>query len=250
MWQIQQSTAQWESRRLSVFVDLTRPMNGFHQIALGATKLPNARILQVSCVSNSGRHDKRSVQDVYVRGSDVVVTYAETPHSLVHPQIYWRVLDEPHMSPAIILEAIVSVQTRSLDSDPRIQLASTVAGDQWLRSAAQDSPERFCTIAPQHASPSSVHVTAPGIALLARGPKLAYSYGHIIHAADLVAAQLTWDQARHMTTLTTVFFGQRLEKGVLRRVRARAILAPREQDETLLGEHLLESVSAAPPLTT
>lgn len=249
MWQIHQSTARWESDRLRVSVDLTCPAVGFHDIAWEATEFPDARVLQVS-VPSRGHHDTERVEDVYVRGTDAIVTYAETSHSPVHPQVYWRVLDTPHSSPAIILEAIVSVQTRLLDSDPRIQLASTVAGDPWLLRAAEDSAERFRTIVPPRRSPVSIDVAAPGIALLARIPESACSYGHIIHATDLIDAQLTWDRAGHMSTLSTVFFGQRLEKGVLRRVRARAMLVPRAQDESLLATHLLESVRAAPPLAT
>ena len=226
MWQIHRSTARWESDRLRVSVDLTCPAVGFHHIAWEATDFPHARVLQVS-VPSRGHHDTECVDDVYVRGSDAIVTYAETSDSPVHPQVYWRVLDAPGSSSAIILEAIVSVQTRLLDSDPRIQLASTVSGDPWLLCAAEDSAGRFRTIVPQKRSPLSIDVTAPGIALLARIPELAFSYGHIVHATDLIEAQLTWDQAGHMSTLSTVFFGQRLEKGVLRRVRARAILVPR-----------------------
>jgi hypothetical protein len=249
MWQIHQSTARWESDRLRLSVDLACPALGFHDIAWQATEFPHTRVLQVS-VPSRGHHDSERVEDVYARGTDAIVTYAETSHSPVHPQVYWRVLDTPHRSPAIILEAIVSVQTRLLDSDPRIQLASTVASDPWLHRAAEDSAQRFRTISPQSRSPVSIDVAPPGIALLARIRESAYSYGHIVHAADLIDARLTWDQAGQMSTLSTVFFGQRLEKGVLRRVRARAMLIPRAQDETLLAAHLHESVHAAPPLAT
>jgi hypothetical protein len=218
-------------------------------MALGSAEVSSARILQVS-VPNRGHHDNPCVEDAYVRGSDVIVTYAETAHRSVQPQVCWRVLDEPHTTPAIILEAIVSIQTRLLDSDPRIQLASTMAGDHWLCSAPRGASGRFRAIAPRERTPLSIDVDAPGIALLARIPQWAWCYGHIIHAADLIDARLTWDQAAHMSTLSTVFFGQRLEKGVLRRVRARAILVPREYDETLVEQQLHESVRAAPPLTT
>ncbi|MHB0957556.1 MAG: hypothetical protein ACYC0X_26045 [Pirellulaceae bacterium] len=249
MWQIEQSTAHWVSHRLRLSVDLTRPTHGFHHIALEATELPDAQVLQIS-IPGRDPGDTPSVEDVYVRGSDAIVTYAAMAHNPVHPQVYWRVVDQPHVSPVIILEALVSVQTPLLDSDPRVQLHTTLAGNSWWQCTVEHAAERFHPMGPPQQASVSIAVTAPGIALLARMAELPYSYGHIIHAADLIDAKLTWDPARKTSTLSTLFFGQRLEKGVLRRVRARAILAPRSQDEALLGEQLLECVGAAPPLTT
>ncbi|MHB8968868.1 MAG: hypothetical protein ACYC3X_02365 [Pirellulaceae bacterium] len=249
MWQIDRATAEWKSNRLRATIDLARPTYGLQQIAIGGTLHASTQVLQVS-VPNRGHHAQQCVEDAYVRGADVIVTYAATAHSPLQPQVCWRVLDEPSATPAIVLEAIVSIQTCLLDSDPRIQLASTLAGEHWLQSALPQASGRFCALTLQDQSPRSISVDTPGIAILARMPESAWCYGHFVHAADLLDANVTWDRSAQLSTLSTLFCGQRLEKGVLRRVRARAVLVPREQDEMLVEQLWVESARAAPPLAT
>ncbi len=249
MWRIEQATAQWNSARLHATLELTHPARGIQCLRFGRAPLEDAQLMRVT-IPTRGHGLPECVEDAYVRGPDMIVTYAETPRNPVCPQVYWRILDEPLSSPGIVLEAIVAIQTRLLDSDPRIQLASTLPGCDWLCLAGGTAASGFRPVALDDRSPRSIDILPSGTALLARIPASSYSYGHILFATDLLAAHVAWDPAKRMTTLSTVFFGERLEKGILRRVRSRAILVPRAQDKELLAEFLITSVAAAPPLTT
>ena len=80
------------------------------------------------------------VEDAYVRGPDMIVTYAETTQSPVRPQVCWRILDQSSASPGIVVEAIVSMQTRWPDSDPRIQITSVIPGREWFLSDRHRRP--------------------------------------------------------------------------------------------------------------
>jgi hypothetical protein len=179
----------------------------------------------------------------------MIVTYAETTPSPVRPQVCWRILDQPLLSPGIVVETIVSMQTRWPDSDPRIQITSVIPGREWFCLTGTTPTGEFQPIVLADHSPRSVDVLPAGTAFLARIPASPCSCGQVVVANDCVGAQLIWDPVKQVTTLSAAFFGERLEKGVLRRVRSRAVLMPRERDEELLAEFLVASVAAAPPLT-
>jgi hypothetical protein len=249
VWRIEQSTAQWNSARLHATIELTRPAEGIQCLSFTRASLKGMQLMRVA-VPKGAHGLPKCVEDAYVRGPDIIVTYAETPQSPVRPQVYWRILDEPLVSPGVVLEAIVSIQTRLLDSDPRIELASTLPGRDWLCLAGDAATGGFRPVALDDRSPRSIDIVPSGTALLGRIPVSSCSYGHILLATDLLDAHIAWDPAHRMTTLSAVFFGERLEKGILRRVRSRAILVPREQDEELMAELLITSVAAAPPLAT
>ena len=248
MWRMEQSTALWHSERFFASVDLTRPFEGIRQARFRRASLDGAQLMQVA-VPTRARGLSERVEDAYVRGPDLIVTYAETTQSPVRPQVCWRILDQPLTSPGIVVEAIVSTQTRWLDSDPRIQIASAIPGREWLLLAGDATTSGFRPIVWEDASSRMVEVSPAGTAFLARIPASANSYGHVVVANDLLGAHLIWDPVHHVTTLSAMFFGGRLEKGILRRVRSRAILVPRERDEELLAELLMTSLAAAPPLT-
>jgi hypothetical protein len=77
-----------------------------------------------------------------------------------------------------------------------------------------------------------------------------HSYGQVVSGADLVDASITRHDDRRASTLAMTYFGDRLEKGVLRRVRSRATLVPRARDELLAAKFLENSAAASPPLVT
>src|SRR6476660_6646009 len=55
--------------------------------------------------------------DVYVRGGDLVATYARTPPLTVAPQIYWRLSFAERMQ-AVAIEVVLSMNTDLLESQP------------------------------------------------------------------------------------------------------------------------------------
>src|SRR5262245_24797470 len=71
-------------------------------------------------------HQARTqISERYVRGSDLVEVYEKKPPQHLAPQFYWRARFHERL-PAVQLEAILSVQTDLLDSDPESNVASRV----------------------------------------------------------------------------------------------------------------------------
>jgi hypothetical protein len=249
MWSLEQSIAAWSSRRWQARVDMAHPAHGMHGAAFSGEALVGAHFLQFAVCSRTAAAPQ-GVKDAYVRGCDLIVMYADTPQSPVTPQICWRVLDQPHESDGIVMEAIVSLQTPRLDSEPRMQLATTVPTCQWYRLEGGSTERRFQPLAGEAHADQHLDIGPCGAALLARVPAWSCSYGHIVPGADLRDAHLSWDAGRCASTLSLLHFGERLEKGVLRRVRSRALVAPRTSDEWLAEKILASSTTASPPLTT
>jgi len=234
-------------------MDLAYPSRGLQAITWDGAALSDAALMQVTVARGDERAER--IEDAYIRGNDLIVTYAEGSDREVRPQVCrrqvrWRVVHQPHAAPGIVLEVLVSVQTQYLDSDPRVQVTSVLPGREWMLLSGGAAASDYRPVSWPDASPQVVDVAAACQALLARLPALACSYGHILTPNDLVHARLSWDAARRATALETTYFAGRLEKGVLRRARSRAVLMPRTGDAELLAELLRETVATAPPLTT
>ncbi len=249
MWHLDPSSARWESARFSAAMELAFPSRGLQAITWDGAALADAALMQVTVAARGGERAER-IEDAYIRGSDLIVTYAEASDSVVRPQVCWRVVHQPHAASGVVLEVLVSVQTQCLDSDPRVQVTSVLPGREWMLLTGGAAASDCRPVGWPDASPHTVDVAAACQALLARLPASACSYGHILTPSDLVHAQLSWDAARRATALETTYFAGRLEKGVLRRARSRAVLMPRAGDAELLVELLLGTVATAPPLTT
>jgi len=248
MWSVRSTAGVWDSPRLQARVDLMEPTVGLHDLRFGGAPLHRTQVMQVTLPTRNAQ-DALQVEDVYVRGPDLIVTYAEAASSRVRPQIYWRIIDEPTDSPALVIELLVSMQTQWLDSNPRIQLMATIPSIQWHSLAGSETGNEFQSMRLHPESKQTVALSPP-VALLARVPHAPCSYGQSILATDLLSAQLVWDPASAQSRLETTHFGERLEKGVLRRLCSRAILAPRENDETLVAGLLRHAATAEPPLAT
>ncbi len=250
MWRLDHAIGTWQSQRLCAQVAFAQPALGVHQVRCGDAELVGARLMQVAWYAHAAGPPAR-VEDAYVRGSDLIVTYAETAQHPVRAQVYWRMVDEPDASPGVVIEVLVSVQTESLDVDPRTRLATTVPSRGWSYLPADRVASGFQPLVLDEPSPRRAPITSPATALLARmEPAGSCSYGQIVFDSDLLDARIAWERDRGESTLETTHFGARLEKGVLRRIRSRAVLAPRAQDEQLVAELLKDSATAAPPLVT
>ncbi len=180
MWSLEGSMACWQSPDAQMRVDAKRPDQGLHEIRWRGSMLPELRLLRVSSISRGD--EDHQLEDVYVRGQDVVASYAETDRNPVHMQVYWRISPPPDGESGVVLEAIVSAQTPLLDSDPRVEISSVLSGRDWhtLRAAADEGAceslavdaERPCVLAP----------TADSALVLARLPGPGGGQGPIVAA--------------------------------------------------------------------
>lgn len=244
MWQIEHQQAVWKSRRLSALIDLTRPVLGLHRMRFEHDEWIDTHIHQVSFpCANADAWD--FIDDAYVRESDLIVTYRESAVAALRTQLQWRVQELPDA--VVLLELTASVQTPCRDCDPRIRIATSWPHTAW--QLLSDEVNCEWDLAP----PSSIDhvalcVPAPGMVLLNSAGKHSPCIAQAIPASDLVDAYLERNHAISGSTLAQVYFANRLEKGVLRRVRLQAYVSPNSCDINAVQSTALQSLYHAPPL--
>ena len=254
MWRIEGHLAQWQSGQLEAALDTSRPDLGLSRIRCGSARLEGLSVLQMHLVSSSS-DECRPVEDCYVRGPDLIVTYAATEARPTRPQVYWRVIDEPAVADIVMLQGIISNQTETRDIDPSVCASCDVPGATWLCHENRESPEessKYCfrPVSMEHPFRVPIPVPPGGCALLARLADSEWTFGQILLPSDLTRAELIGNRSDRTSRICLELFADRLEKGVLRRVRASTILVDRRRDESVIGDYLRQMARTAPPLTT
>jgi hypothetical protein len=204
-WTSAGGLATLQSDSLSARLDIARPQAGCHDVHFRGAPLNLSRWLAVFPASPA----PVAVEDVFIRGGDLVVTYAESPQWPVRWQVYWRLLSEQSLGPALAgLELIVSAQTSLLDSSPAMLAETELSG------------------------PGSLVSLEAGIVTRLANTEL--SYIQLVHPADFrgTDVQSTPDHVR----LAHPLFSKFLEKGVILRARLRGLLA-----ESAAGESAFDT---------
>lgn len=245
MWQLAGTSAVWTSPELFARVDLLHPEAGLHDVRVREQPLSGASFLRVE-TQHAGK-GKESLLDAYVRGCDLIATFAQTPARPIRPQIYWRALAHENGQQLGGLELIVSTQTSLLDADTSLTTWSCVPAGEVLQLrdhlAAQFS--RLISL------PTEVTTeNGPGLFLF-RPPHADWSYVEMVYPTDFAAARLLAEEgATGLVRLTNTLFAERLEKGVIRRGRIRGVFLARSGDESA-ALAVYDSFVASPlPLTT
>ncbi len=247
MWRFDDGQARWSSQELEVQVDLNLPSSGATDLCVADQQFADARLFAISLVGAKS-HEVQPPQESYLRGDDLVATYAEVEGANIGAQLYWRVLSQRHGMAIPALELVVSAQTSLLTSDPTIQLASQlpICPVTWL--VDEDRME----YQPVEGSPEVTYSATDGCSLfLFRPAGLSVSYAEFVHPSDFVSAKLAGsDVDAGRLHLTRQLIPESLEKGVIRRSRARGVFVPRAEDKMLATQCYQEFARSAPPLTT
>jgi hypothetical protein len=249
MWSLAGSTARIRLDSFTAVVDLRYPVHGLQEVGWAATgagiaDVPICGLLGVWLAKEDG--SPRDVVESYVRGVDLVATYAPLATGDLRPQIYWRVIRSSD-PPGVGVEVIVSIETNLLDSDPAGGATSLVSADSILSlgESGQFRPLDLDRNAAWDAQPPE-----DAGALLFRLVGGRCSYLEMAHPLDFCEASLSGEvgqppRARSRFSL----FRERLERGVIRRCRLRGLLLPPAQD-TPAAVALYREFSASPlPLT-
>lgn len=247
MWQLLDQRASLSLGPIRARLDLAVPENGIHEIQLGRSPWAGARLLCVEAVTQE-RRSGLALLEAYVRGSDLVATYAPPVGSAVQPQIYWRARSE-HALDATGVELVVSVQTNLLDSRPSTRVSSI------LNAAAPQALvyyERGQWRSVDHSAHSIVvraDEGAAGMWALATGGE-EYVYVEMVHPIDFESVTLEVAAPLGRTIIKADVFREHLEKGVIRRARFCGWFLRREHWQSH-AEKLLELFRDEPlPLTT
>lgn len=222
MWDLKDQSATLKHPGISLEVCPAQPAQGTK------VQMPGSAGKSVSCFCVSAvkaQNQSWNLQESFVRGSDLVASYAPWPGDAVEPHIYWRFRDAHHGTVAG-LELIVSVHTSLLDSRPAIEVSGELIGE-------------VC----QHGLPGGVFCLTPSHE---KDKQLLFW----IHPADFAELSIHREGEGSKATWTTTLFSEAsLEKGVIRRARLGVWVIPAGLSSEAKIALYHEIVHEAPPLT-
>lgn len=184
------------------------------------------------------------LHEIYVRGRDVVASYDQLPGAEVQPQLYWRLLQHEPLE-AIGVELMISMQTSLLHSEPKCHVESSLPG---VRTASWDAASK--TWRHSEEGPAfhlQLATQGRGCVTWFSAAKEHYSYIEVVYPDDVVSQELT------AGNVSSCFFAEHLEKGVIRRGRIAGWLVPNKllMSGPTAALQLLDAACAEPlPLTT
>jgi len=243
-WMLDSHVAQLAVGATRAKLDLKRPDLGLHQL-LNIAESTAGRVLAITSGDNRGQWPGKLV-DAYVRGDDLVATYAGTESWPYAPQIYWSA-DGVEAGGRVFasLSLMVSIQTNLLDTHPRIVVGSSlccaevvsvsVVGDDMLVDSHGDGVQSF-----------DPRTSACGLIWRLPGDEL--SYAEVMPTSDF--RRLSIERADRAIGSRWELFAEFLEKGVIRRARLQSMFVPREEDVQLVAESCAAIESRPLPLTT
>lgn len=182
--------------------------------------------------------------EAYVRGSDLIASYAPQPDYPFTPHFRWQATWHPAHG-AVQIELIVSVQTDQLDSRPEATVTSFAVQSQIFSAATLDA-EALVELPPPGVHEIRAEETRQHLVLF-RQEALGVSYAEMVHSSDFVRRTLRLDQTPWR--VESLLFPERLEKGVIRRGRISGWLMPAEGDVTAAVALARQFEQEPPPLT-
>ena len=244
MWRIDQIQASLDAPELSARVNLQQPDDGLINIHWHETPVSNARLLQVRRArSGSGQR----LVEAHVRGTDLVAFYKTPSSGSLAAQVYWRYIEYADLG-AAGLELIVSVETELLDDEPCLALGSEMPCSELLQAANEDATGFERVPVPGTAADEPCRCTGVGLFLhrFGEGP---FGFLEMVHPADFFAAE--FEPGPGMVRSRFGLFEERLERGVIRRARARGLLyRPTRDDKAVARECYRRFLASESPLTT
>jgi hypothetical protein len=186
------------------------------------------------------------ITDSYVRGPDLVITFAKRRPFQFAPQIYWRA--RAHRAPAAVqIELMFSIQTDLLDSNPESCVTSR-AHEAALFHTADLNGTAFAQLPLGETQRSFGHEPSSTHLFVFRSGALGVSYAQMVHPSDFVRVKLVGSDA--FPSVESTLFPERLEKGVIRRGRICGWFMSAESDLETAAALARQFVEEPLPLTT
>ena len=175
------------------------------------------------------------LDDVYIRGADLVARYQPTSDFPFRTEVYWRW----HAAPTAGFSIIISVETDLLDTYPEVIVRSRIDCDSLQTFVANtDAPNK--QFQPSQADQADAVLFASQPAWL-----------QAIHPSDWAEAVYFPETTAESTAPAFAWslFSQFLEKGVIRRARLAAFLLGDGADHAAASAAYANFASQPPPLT-
>lgn len=218
MWRIENLVGYFGCDAMQCRLDLSRPELGVCGLLVPPSTDPaffqRFRLLRLEV-------DGESLDDVYIRGDDLVARFHQVGEDSCRYEFYWRVLLPAASLPSVrvTIELIASVQTNSLDADPQLRMISEVPTGETVKNGlfVGGEDEEAC------------------------------AFLQIAHPSNLDQTVIETDGKR--ARIHHYLFPGRLEKGVIRRARIRAIFLSPEATSEIAGRLDEQFNTSLPPLT-
>jgi len=247
-WKIEGFSAGVETTDFSATVNLSRPDLGLTNVRLRNAALSEARLLAIVSLTPRQNGDS-TLSEHYIRGADLVARYAETSGRDLSCQVYWQPLGGDEI-PGVGIDVLISTQTSVLDSDPDTVVSSDLPVEAAYRLADHEAGRFEPLSVSANESRNAVPDGVAGLFLF-RLPGNRFSYAQMVHPTDFLGADLVAPTGgTGATRLNCHLFRERLEKGVIRRARVRAVFLPREDDQPAALRCYNDLLAASPRLTT
>jgi len=215
-WQVDTSSAKFETDDLAALVSLADPKLGMTALRVGGAPVEHLSLFQVTNI------ESQQPTECVPRGNDLIVSYPPTNDWPVTTEVYWRVATR---RPAPSIDFIISVETEQLDTAPEIFLQNHLGG----HADAQQLADGLTLVSLLNAPTDLAMMTLPA---------------EYLHQTEINASAVDGP----ITVESRLQFGP-LEKGVIRRARMRAAFLPSEDAKTAAAECFAEFAASALPLT-
>ncbi len=226
-WQLDDTNATLRCTEFSAQIDLLNPHTGLTKITCGDAAIDGS-VLGIAPGSDAAIA-QRDISDAYVRGSDLVVTYAETKERPFSLQVYWRATSPT--DDVIVLDTILSLQTDLLESFPGVAVETHFPEGKYAEITMDVAQAQRAVVG-----------------TLFRATDVRWSYAEMTHPEDSGESEITHGENDQLH-LRRQLGGHFLEKGVIRRLRVRGVFLPQEQDQEVAAKQLAGLITAEPPLT-
>jgi hypothetical protein len=242
VWSLTEQHAQLRLGDLEATLDIAHPSHGLYDIRVRGRLIGSASLL-APCFPGQDPLQALAVADCFVRGGDLVATYAQVHARPVRLQVYWRARAAKPGEMLAAIDVQVSVQTSLLEAYPALVLQSRLpTRTVTCLSAIDPNRQRSRTDA------AATQAESAGC-WLCHLPTADVVYGEMFHPADVERETLVVIDEQSIE-LVHHLFTQPLEKGVILRARARGVFAPSDAAQSAIASAYAEFLSAPLPLTT
>lgn len=253
-WRLCGNVATLQFHQWSAKLNIARPYDGL-QIgdtppSRGTDHDANARLLQVRAgaqpIDGAWTTDEWTTGDAYVRGCDLSLTYEASDSRPFRLHGYWRIHEEQSQRlRGIVLDAIVSLQTRHWEAYPSVAVGSILRGQSVAAVSAGAEP-KFEPIDAGEAPPKATQRPSNCATLIRLDAATSYVEARV--ADDFDGWRIAMEDAQRCRS-ESIYRPKFMERGVIRRLTLRVGLVPREGDIKAARSLAAQLQHERPPLT-
>lgn len=247
IWQFSGGSARLRWNLLTCVLSPGRPDDGVEDIRHADQSWKALRPLQVGVHGPNAEVSPR-LDELLARQNELMASYRIGEDVDLAATIHWKAVPVQHdrvLMPAIDLTVLLT--TTLLECPASLTITGRIpANETW--TLAGPETDRFEQVADRA---TAIVRAEPGRAglFLFRVPGLNVSYAEMIAPGDFREAEVTLlDEPGRVCEVRYPLFGDRLEKGVIRCCRIRAMLLPQERDQMLAAGVFREWIENEPPL--